>query len=64
MIETVGTAGATTTSSAMEAGTTTIPVASGIGFRDGQTISIGTGANAENAVIAYVEDPPAPLLFS
>jgi len=54
VIATVGTAGATTANSATPAGATVIPVASGIGFREGETISIDSGANLETAVIAAV----------
>ena len=38
----------------LKRGATLIPVANAIGFRDGQTISIDTGANAATAVIASI----------
>ncbi|MBV8729623.1 MAG: hypothetical protein JO336_07420, partial [Acidobacteriia bacterium] len=45
---------ATTVSMAVEAGATAIPVAGAIGFRNGQTITIGSGTDSETAVIASV----------
>ena len=54
VIATVGTAGATTVGAATDAGATVIPVASAIGFSDGQTITIDSGANSETAVVASV----------
>ncbi len=48
----VGTAGATTASTATAVGATVIPVAGGMGFAAGQTITIDSGANQETAVIA------------
>jgi non-reducing end alpha-L-arabinofuranosidase len=53
-IATVGTAGATTVSTATAIGATTIPVASTAGFNVGQTITIDSGANIETAVIASI----------
>jgi hypothetical protein len=54
VIEAVGTAGATTVSTAIGAGATVIPVASAVGFRDGQTITIDSGANSETVVVASI----------
>ncbi len=54
VIATVGTAGATTVSTATEAGATEIPVANTSGFSAGQTITIDNGANSETATIASV----------
>ena len=53
-IASVGSAGASTVGHATTVGATEIPVAEGEGFRDGQTITIGDGANSEEAVIASV----------
>jgi len=39
---------------ATSADATAIPVPSGIGFREGQTITIDSGANSETAVISSV----------
>jgi hypothetical protein len=39
---------------ATEVGGTAIPVANPIGFRDGQTITVDSGANAETAVVASI----------
>ena len=50
----VGTAGATTVSTPTDVAATVIPVASAIGFRDGQTITIDSGANSEMALIVRV----------
>ncbi|MZP54977.1 MAG: hypothetical protein GT600_05980, partial [Bacteroidales bacterium] len=47
-----GTPGATTTGTASRAGATAITVAGLSGFSVGQTITIGSGANAETATIA------------
>ena len=52
VIATVGTAGATTVGAATNVGATVIPVASGLGFTAGQTITIDSGANHETAVVA------------
>jgi hypothetical protein len=52
-----GTAGATTVSSAINAGATIIPVESVVGFSVGQTITIGTGTKRETAVISSVTYP-------
>ena len=54
LIATVGTAGATTVSNATGMGTTVIPVAGAIGFRDGQTITIDNGASSETAIVASI----------
>lgn len=51
VIAAVGTAGATTVSTATSAGVTVLPVASGIGFGAGQTITIDSGASQETAVV-------------
>src|ERR1019366_3589309 len=51
---TVGTAGATSVATATSVGATVIPVPNAIGFRDGQTITIDSGANSETAVISSV----------
>jgi len=50
----VGTAGATTVGTATVVGATALPVANAIGFRDGQTITIDSGANSETAVVASI----------
>jgi hypothetical protein len=52
VIATVGTAGATTVGTATNAGATIIPVASGMGFTAGQTVTIDSGGNQETAVVA------------
>jgi non-reducing end alpha-L-arabinofuranosidase len=54
VIATVGTPGASTVGAAVAAGATVIPVASAIGFSDGQTVTIDIGANGETAVIASI----------
>ena len=54
VIATVGTAGATTVSTAAAVGATSIPVASTAGFSAGQTITIDSGANRETAVVASI----------
>jgi hypothetical protein len=54
VIAEVGTAGATTAGSAINAGATVIPVASISGFTAGQAIAIDSAANSETAVIAAV----------
>jgi hypothetical protein len=54
VIATVGTAGATTTATALNAGATTIPVSSLNGFSVGQTITIDSDANSETATIAAI----------
>src|SRR5581483_7461028 len=54
VIAKVGTAGATTLSAAVEAGAAAIPVAGAIGVRNGQTITIGSGADSETAGVASV----------
>ena len=54
VIASVGTAGATTVGAATRMGATVIPVASAIGFSDGQTITIDDGANSETAVVASI----------
>ena len=51
VIATVGTAGATTVSTATAAGVTVIPVAGVAGFAAGQTLTIDSGANAETAIV-------------
>jgi hypothetical protein len=53
-IATVGTPGATTVGTAIDASATAIPVASVVGFSAGQTITIDSGANRETAVIASI----------
>jgi hypothetical protein len=50
----VGTAGATTVGSDTRMGATVIPVASAIGFSNGQTVTIDDGANSETAVVASI----------
>jgi non-reducing end alpha-L-arabinofuranosidase len=52
VIQTVGTAGATTVRTATEVGATVIPVAMGMGFTPGPTITIDDGARLETAVVA------------
>jgi non-reducing end alpha-L-arabinofuranosidase len=54
VIATVGTAGVTTSSAAMNVGAAVIPVASAMGFSAGQTVSIDSGANQETAVVASI----------
>ena len=54
VIATIGTSGATTTGTVIDAGRKVIPVASVAGFNAGQTITIDNGASAETAVIAAV----------
>ena len=54
IVETVGTAGATTTGAATNAGVTVIPVAGIVGFAAGQTITVDSGASVEEAVIVSV----------
>jgi sRNA-binding protein len=51
VIAAVGTAGASTVSTATSAGATVLPVASGMGFVAGQTITIDSGASQETAVV-------------
>jgi hypothetical protein len=50
----VGTAGATTLGTNLDAGATLLPAASVVGFSRGQTITIDEGANSETAVIATI----------
>ena len=50
----MGTAGATTVATATQAGATVIPVAGARGFSEGQTIVIGSGADAETAVVESI----------
>ncbi|MGE5489032.1 MAG: arabinofuranosidase catalytic domain-containing protein [bacterium] len=57
VIQTVGTAGATTVRTATSAGATTIPVAGVAGFSPGQTIIIDDGANREEAVVVAARRP-------
>src|SRR5208283_4516540 len=71
VIATVGTAGATTVGNATGMGATVIPVASAIGFTEGQTITIDSGANSETAVVASIRrfgattiTVAAPLTFA
>jgi len=54
VIATVGTAGASAATAAVNAGATAISVASITGFTVGQAITIGSDANAENATVAAV----------
>ncbi len=55
VIATVGTPGATTVGTATAAGATAIPIAAGgPGFTAGQTITVGSGADLETAVIASI----------
>ncbi len=54
VIATIGSSGATTTGTVIDAGRKVIPVASVAGFNAGQTITIDNGASAETAVIAAV----------
>ena len=54
VIATVGTAGATTLNTATAAGAAIIPVRNVNGFRNGQTITIDTGAEAETAEVSQV----------
>ena len=51
VIDTVGTAGASTTSAVNNAGDTILPVSSAMGFASGQTITIDSGANQETAIV-------------
>jgi hypothetical protein len=51
-IATVGGAGATHSSAAVEAGARILPIAAPGGFTPGQTVTIDTGANRETAVVA------------
>jgi len=53
-IATVGTAGAARVIAATGAGTNVIPVSNANGFRDGQTITIDSGENAETAEVLSV----------
>jgi hypothetical protein len=53
-IASIGSAGATTVGAATAVGVTVIPVPRAFGFREGQTITIDAGANAETAVIAAI----------
>ncbi len=46
--------GPTDSSAATGVGATVIPVANAMGFRDGQTITIDSGANAETAVVTSI----------
>ncbi len=54
VIATVGTAGGSTVGTATEVGATVIPVASAAGFRNGESITIGSDANRETAVVASI----------
>ena len=54
VIDTVGSAGATTLSASTASGATVIPIASPIGFSPGQNITIDSGANGETAVVISV----------
>jgi hypothetical protein len=54
VIETVGTAGATTVAIPIKAGAIEIPVANVSGFSIGQAITIGNGASTENASVASI----------
>jgi hypothetical protein len=54
VIATVGTAGATTLRTAINAPVTEIPVASTAGFGAGQTITIDSGGNQETAVVVSI----------
>jgi hypothetical protein len=56
IITIVGTAGGTEVSTSTKAGETIIPVESIEGFSAGQTITIGSGANLETAVVASSTD--------
>ena len=51
MVATAGTPGAATVGFATAAGATIIPTASPAGFTAGQTITIDSGANLENALV-------------
>jgi hypothetical protein len=51
-IAAVGTAGATRSGAATEAGATVIPIAAAGGFAPGQSIAIGDGADQEAATVA------------
>jgi len=54
VIQTVGTAGASTVRAATNVGATVVPVASAMGFTAGQAIILDNGANRETAVVASV----------
>jgi hypothetical protein len=54
VIQTVGTAGASTVNAATNIGATVVPVASSMGFTAGQAIILDNGANRETAVVASV----------
>ena len=49
---------------ATAAGVTVIPVANAMGFRDGQTITVDSGANAETAVVASVRRPATAITIT
>jgi hypothetical protein len=54
VIAIVGTAGATTTGTAIGVGATVLPVANVTGFHKGQAITIDSGANSETAVVSLI----------
>lgn len=54
IVQTVGTAGATTTGAAVMPGATQIPVTAIVGFANNQTITIDSGGGLEEATVASV----------
>jgi hypothetical protein len=54
VIANVGTAGATTTTAALDAGGTVVTIGSPLGFAAGQAITIDAGPKAEKAVVATI----------
>jgi len=62
VVANVGTGGATTTSKEVAAGEKTIPVVSPFGFGNGQTITIGSGSDAELVTVASIRRLEEPAI--